>query len=160
MEGIIKAGDQAKMQLTEYKTLTASIEAPKTITIQLGASKDVPKKINIEEIQTIKAVIDKPKDVFISLDPKVDLKLSLLKPQASIKGELNKKHSLTCNFSLPVMQSSIEDIYYGPYEVIPRSREQVLYTKDRILTNNVSVKKIPYYETSNQTGKTIYIGGE
>lgn len=160
MEGIIKAGNQAEMQLTEYKILKASIEAPKTITIQLGASKDVPNKLNLKEVKTLKASISKSGNIAISMNPELGLKTILSKSSDFLKGSLNKKYSLTGSFSLPVMQSSVEDIYYGPYEVTPKSKEQVLYTKDKILNNNVSVKKIPYYETSNLTGKTIYIGGE
>ena len=50
-------------------------------------------------------------------------------------------------------------IYDGSYEVTPSVDSQTLFTKDKTMSDNVTVKSIPYYETSNeQNGKTIYIG--
>lgn len=51
--------------------------------------------------------------------------------------------------------------YEGDYEVTPKADSAVvLPTKDRFLNRDVNVKKIPYYETSNQTGVTVYIAAE
>ena len=50
--------------------------------------------------------------------------------------------------------------YQGGYIITPKIHAQLLNTKDRILKDNISVLEIPYYETSNLTGKTVYIGGE
>lgn len=51
--------------------------------------------------------------------------------------------------------------YEGDYEVTPKADSAVvLPTKDRFLSRDVHVKKIPYYETSNQTGVTVYIASE
>ena len=33
-------------------------------------------------------------------------------------------------------------------------------TKNKKMEDNVTVLAIPYFETSNLTGKTVYIGGE
>lgn len=52
-------------------------------------------------------------------------------------------------------------VYNGPYEATPGAHNaQILQTKDKRMINNVTIKKIPYYETSNVTGKTVYIGSE
>ena len=56
-------------------------------------------------------------------------------------------------------------VYTGdskPYEdVTPQAKSAVILpTKDRLLSRDVNVKKIPYYETSNQTGVTVYIASE
>ena len=53
-------------------------------------------------------------------------------------------------------------VYTGEYEVTPKVYEEtVLPTKDKRLTANVSVKKIPQYEVSNQSGgETLIIGDE
>lgn len=53
-------------------------------------------------------------------------------------------------------------VYFGEYEVTPKTYEEtVLPTKDKRLTDNVSVKKIPQYEVSNQSGgETLIIGDE
>ena len=50
-------------------------------------------------------------------------------------------------------------IYEGTYRVIPTTDDQVLQTDKKLLTDNLTVEEIPIYETSNETGKTIIIGG-
>lgn len=51
--------------------------------------------------------------------------------------------------------------YEGVYDVTPKTYEPVvLPTRNRLLSRDVNVKKIPYYETSNQTGVTVYIASE
>ena len=49
--------------------------------------------------------------------------------------------------------------YTGTYEVTPLPfAEQELRTENKVLSRNVVIHEIPYYETSNEYGKTIYIG--
>lgn len=52
--------------------------------------------------------------------------------------------------------------YDGNYEVIPNAfNDKKLPTANKLLTQDVVVKKVPYYETSNiQQGITVYIAGE
>ena len=51
--------------------------------------------------------------------------------------------------------------YEGVYDVTPQAKSAVILpTKDRLRSRDVNVKKIPYYETSNQTGVTVYIASE
>lgn len=52
--------------------------------------------------------------------------------------------------------------YEGSYEVIPKAHtEQILETEGLMMTDNVTVYKVPYYETSNLfDGKTAYIAEE
>lgn len=55
--------------------------------------------------------------------------------------------------------SSDAPTYRGPYEVTPRATEQVLATKTTLMTDDVTVNGIPYYETSNASGGyTVTIG--
>ena len=56
--------------------------------------------------------------------------------------------------SLPV------DIYDGDYIITPKVESQLMRTKNKKMEDNVTVLAIPYFETSNLTGKTVYIGGE
>lgn len=50
--------------------------------------------------------------------------------------------------------------YEGAYVVIPKAFEEtILPTNGKILADDITVKEIPYYETSNTKGKTVYIGG-
>lgn len=51
------------------------------------------------------------------------------------------------------------DPYAGPYEVTPKAwLDQVLQTEGKLMTDDVTVFKVPYYETSNvYDGKTVFI---
>ena len=54
------------------------------------------------------------------------------------------------------------DVYEGPYEVTPRAWQgTVLETKDKAMTDDVTVLEIPYFETGNvYNGLTVYIANE
>ena len=53
-------------------------------------------------------------------------------------------------------------LYDGAYEVTPRAHNEViLATKNKMMAEDVTVRKVPYYETSNLfDGKTAYIAEE
>ena len=52
-------------------------------------------------------------------------------------------------------------IYNGNYTVTPSVEEQTLKTANKKMLEDVTVKKIPFYETSNLSGgNTVYIGSE
>lgn len=51
--------------------------------------------------------------------------------------------------------------YEGDYIVIPKAdAATILPTRDRLMQDDVTVQKIPYYETANPTGDTVYIASE
>lgn len=53
------------------------------------------------------------------------------------------------------------DPYEGAYEVTPKISAQKLETKKKVLTDDINVKGVPAYETSNTAGgKTFYIAKE
>lgn len=55
--------------------------------------------------------------------------------------------------------AGVYDYYEGPYEVVPLAwNDQTLETREKLMRRNVHVTKIPYYETTNPSGKTVYIG--
>jgi len=49
------------------------------------------------------------------------------------------------------------DLYPGPYEVIPKTIDQILNTKNKNMSDDVLVHEIPYAEVSNPTGTTVNI---
>lgn len=51
------------------------------------------------------------------------------------------------------------EIYEGDYIIKPAIQEQEMLTKNKIMKENVTIEAIPYYETSNMSGKTVIIGG-
>lgn len=51
--------------------------------------------------------------------------------------------------------------YTGDYAVTPKVAQQTMPTKGKFMTDDVTVKAIPIYETSNASGgSTIYIAKE
>lgn len=49
--------------------------------------------------------------------------------------------------------------YDGEYEVTPNDDVIILSTKNKRMENDVTVFAIPYWETDNDFGTTVYIGG-
>lgn len=53
------------------------------------------------------------------------------------------------------------EVYTGDYTVTPRAFvSQTLDTADRVMSGNVTVTEVPYYETDNDSGTTAYIAKE
>lgn len=50
--------------------------------------------------------------------------------------------------------------YDGSYAVTPKVAEQTLPTKERYMNDDVTVYGVPYYQTSNEYGDTVYIASE
>lgn len=69
---------------------------------------------------------------------------------------------ITGNITYGIGKGESVPEYKGEYTVLPQaSEETVLSTKGTKLTKNITVKKIPYYETSNESGgNTVYIAGQ
>lgn len=52
------------------------------------------------------------------------------------------------------------DPYPGPYEVIPKRRDQILATNGKNMEDDVTVKEVPWTEVSNPTGTTYTIAAD
>ena len=65
---------------------------------------------------------------------------------------------IRCRISIPKILG--DGKYEGSYDVTPTTEAQTLETANKLLTANIKVKSIPYFEVSNQNGTTVYIGGE
>lgn len=76
--------------------------------------------------------------------------------EASLSGTLSSVGGLAGKVSV----TKEYDIYDGEYKIVPRIFEkQVLPTSNRVLKEDVVVKEVPFYETSNDSGGiTAYIG--
>ena len=49
------------------------------------------------------------------------------------------------------------DPYHGEYIVIPKTFDQILATNGKNMEDDVTVKEIPYAETTNEYGVTVTI---
>jgi len=76
--------------------------------------------------------------------------------------------SVSVELSIPSLSVNIEDVvivgtqaepYQGDYEVTPTVEGFVMYTDNKLMEDDVTVKPIPYKSTTNpQGGNTVYIG--
>lgn len=60
-----------------------------------------------------------------------------------------------------LQQVTVGDVerYQGPYEVTPAVSAQTLPTRAKVMSDDLEVKAIPFYEVSNLAGgDTAYIG--
>lgn len=65
--------------------------------------------------------------------------------------------------SLPDADTPSEEyeVYEGSYEIVPSVAEQKLPTKEKVLVEDMTIKSIPFFDTSNTSGGiTVYIGSE
>lgn len=83
-----------------------------------------------------------------------------LKGYETISGFLNAENEISgiLNISSTVGVTP----YDGLYEVTPKAWDaQILETAHKLMTDNVTVFKVPYYETSNlYDGLTVFIAEE
>lgn len=75
-----------------------------------------------------------------------------------LKGKIRSEISISATVRYPI--DVCIPTYDGNYQVVPKSTEQLLSTKDKQMTDDVTIKAIPYFETSNEDGITIFIGSE
>lgn len=78
-----------------------------------------------------------------------------IESDGTLSGSIVSEGILRGSLSMPV---GYED-YTGPYAVTPKIVSQSLSTADKHLLHDVTIDPIPYYEVSNQNGKTVIIGG-
>ena len=74
---------------------------------------------------------------------------------------LDESNSYNVTLDESIVINVITDVpkYEGDYIVTPRAHEEVvLDTDNKLMTDDVTVLEIPYYETSNLSGTTVYIG--
>ena len=78
---------------------------------------------------------------------------------AKLEGAKDIRGDISCGINRIVETA---EVYGGDYEVVSQPHaDSYLATKDKKLTDNIHVKEIPYYETTNLSeGLTVYIGSE
>lgn len=74
-----------------------------------------------------------------------------------IIGSLSEIPSISGTISKPEIISP----YTGSYDVTPKAHnDQVLETANKTLTNNITIHKIPFVQSHNDSGTTVYIAKE
>ena len=83
-------------------------------------------------------------------------------PQETVKVRSGHEGAVQVKVGKCVAVYNDAPVYKGEHVVIPKADAQtVLETAEKLLLENITVTKIPYYETSNSAGgDTVYIGSE
>lgn len=92
-----------------------------------------------------------------------DVKFNMSDQQFSMNVDFDKDDHFEADFGTVQEVTIYKDVdpYKGAYEVTPQVGEQILPTAQKLMADDVTVKAIPYYETSNLSdGETVYIGTE
>ena len=75
-----------------------------------------------------------------------------------VSASISEANKVTANLNFPEVVIN-SNIYDGEYVITPSTdTDQVLETKHTYLDDNVTVLKIPTYETSNEVGISFIIG--
>lgn len=81
-----------------------------------------------------------------------------LSSSGQMSGTINVSGNIQAGIS--AASGGVFQMYNGSYDITPSVDSQTLATKDKLMSNNMVVEGIPYYETSNDYGYTVYIGSE
>lgn len=89
-----------------------------------------------------------------------DVKLDISSRHKDVQIRTQSKGHESISFTLSGGGTKNE-AYKGPYSVESIANEMQIYsTENKVMTENLVVLPIPYYETSNlKGGLTVYIGG-
>lgn len=75
--------------------------------------------------------------------------------------KVSVKSDRSIRVSVATVNGGASPEFKGDYTVIPSARtDRVLPCMGHRMRDDITVKKIPYYETSNPDGKTVYIASE
>ena len=74
--------------------------------------------------------------------------------------ELGTEAALALGFGGEIVPVVISELapYTGAYTVTPKPAAQRLATRQKRMTDDVTVQAIPYYEVSNESGTTVTRG--
>ena len=85
------------------------------------------------------------------------IRLSVKKPQISLSVR-QEHHSLAVERAVVVPTGGKP--YEGAYEVTPTVEGFTLPTARKVMSKDLTVNRIPYYEMDNTAGTTVFIGSE
>ena len=68
--------------------------------------------------------------------------------------------AFSTGFQSVIKVGDLPETYTGEYNIIPDFSDQVLETKNKVLTDNVTIERIAVSKVSNLSGgNTVFIGG-
>ena len=121
----------------------------------------------ISSISSITSNLSTVHNIQYSLDKQnPESEVQLLKTDGELTGEIVSTYEITSEItSALAIQGQVSTMpllhnYEGTYEISPVAElDIILETSNKILKNDIVVKEIPYFETSNESGGyTVIIG--
>lgn len=92
----------------------------------------------------------------VSVKQKINASIS---GKRELTGSINRNETVSGNVNVGQVYTQNVDEYTGDYDVTPKAIAQVLETKQKLMTDDVRIRKIPFHEVSNpHGGTTITIG--
>ena len=85
------------------------------------------------------------------------IKLNVLNSNGSNSfGDGQLRAKINC---IQYVEKIVDAVYYdGSYNVTPKLETQILETKQKFMKNNVTIKEVPVFRTTNSSGgTTVYI---
>ena len=80
---------------------------------------------------------------------------------AGICGSMNTANMTGTIGNGIVKYDSSTELYTGEYDIVPKAaEEQKLPCAGKKMLKDVDIKAIPFFETSNEAGTTVYIAAE
>lgn len=148
-------------------TITMHINSVFTILSQLGIGPETPFFIT-DASQTWTEFIDSKNVELVRSYMSLQVKMLFDPPSSSSVIQAYDRMISQFEWRLAVLADAMKqkpdtpEEYQGEYEVTPKVYDQqILETANKLLTDNVTVHKVPYSETSNKAeGTTVYIGDE
>ena len=122
--------------------------------------------VNVKLVLEIK--MDSEKRLSGRLNPECSISAAVLSVSGKgLSGTLNARPTLRGSLSpdeglstkLNVVTRTDAEVYDGDYEIVPSTDGETLPVNRKVMAHNIVFKAIPYYETSNEHGTTVYIGG-
>ena len=84
-----------------------------------------------------------------------------IKIEDGVTAQFNEPSPMTARANQLIITTGEAAEYDGPYRATPEAWEEVtLKTKNKMLSDNITVEKVPYFEVGNETGNTVYIAME
>ena len=79
----------------------------------------------------------------------------------SLTGTVVNNTQIVGNVGISTGVVDVTEQYMGDYEVTPTVDGFTLPTRRKLMTRDLTIKEIPYYDVSNTSGgSTVYIGEE
>lgn len=84
-----------------------------------------------------------------------------IRPKQSLAGVIRSNQSLAGSVNVSEVFFDSGEMYDGPYSVTPSMESKTLRTKDKLLSDDVTVLAVPVFRVSNTSGgTTVYIANE